>query len=1179
MKRLLFLCAVMSALTFAQESRGTFSGSVTDSSGAAIANVKVQAVETRTGTKSSVVSETSGAYTIPFLAPGAYELSAEASGFKKFVRQGITLNAGEHPVIDIRLEVGGITESVEVHADAPLLATANPTIGQVITTAEVEDIPVNGRTPMMLDNLALGVISTFEPGPVRPFDNGAPNQISIGGASVRRNEVLLNGAPNAGFGNDMAYSPMQDAVEEVRVNLFDMDASFGHTMGGTVNLVTKQGTNAFHGVANIFNQTSVVDANNFFNNAKGVPRPPYHQNQYGITGGGPVWIPKVWDGRNRLFWFFGYEGMRDSDPANSPLETGNPVNLTTVPTAAERKGDFSALLGVPGSNNYTIYDPFNAQQQGTQIARPPFPANIIPQERLNPIALNYLKYFPLPNTAGLADGRQNYVINAVDSDAYDNELGRLDVNATDRNKLSFDVRHNFRKQNKNDFFGNPATGNFLFRMNQGVGIDDVYTIAPTVVAEVRGNWTRYEEHHFSPADGIDPTLLGFPGYIAATAQAPMLPYLVFTNTTISAGARAGFEPLGYNGDGTNYSDSWQLFGQVMKIHGNHTLKVGTDMRQYRWSAFTYGNPSGTYTFCCNSSSTSTSTFTNNPAVSTASSPIGQDFAAFLLGLPSSGSLDLNAHSTVQSRYFAFFVHDDWRVKSNLTLNIGLRWEHDTPEIERFNRAVDGFDPTATNPITAAATAAYAASPNSLLPVSQFKALGGLTFAGPDNRDVYSTKSAIFSPRFGFAWTPAKLGTKTVLRGGIGVLVDPIQMPQPNQAGYSQSTQMIVTNNSFLTPAATLSDPFPNGFVLPAGSSKGTGTFLGQAISFYNPNIRNPYALRWEFSVQRQLPGQMVLEVAYIGNHGMRQLINRQLDGIPRQYLSTSLVRDNAVIAQLTGTTANPFKGLLPNSTSMNGSSVQLQQLLAPFPQYPVPTPPQSTSNGIVETAANDGSSYYESLNIRLQKRFTDGLTLINNFIWNRLIDRLGYLNDSDPVPEKRISGDSRPFRNVLAATYKLPIGRGRKLNLPSRWLDALAGGWGLSGVYTLQSGPTLSWGNYIYFGGPLNLVANNPNGPTFDTTRFDSTSTHQLADNIRYFDTQFNNLRRDRTNQLDLSMDKNFRFGERRYLQVRIEAYNVPNHVTFGNPQTNPTSGTAFGTIGSQANTPRRIETGLRLVW
>ena len=658
--------------------------------------------------------------------------------------------------------------------------------------------------------------------------------------------------------------------------------------------------------------------------------------------------------------------------------------------------------------------------------------------------------------------------------------------------------------------------------------------------------------------------------IAGTAQFLTMPYIVFNSTSVSAGARAGFEPLGYNSDGTNYSDIYQLFGNVVKIRGNHTLKMGTDIREYRYSLYTFGNPSGTYTFNGN--------FTNNPAVSN-STVFGQEMAAFLLGLPSSGSLDLNAQSTVQDHYLAFFLNDDWRVKPNLTLSLGIRWEHDFPEIEWHDKSLNGFDPTASNAASAGAVAAYATAPNALLPAGQFHALGGPTYAGSSSPNVYNTPSKIFSPRFGFAWTPHAMGNKTVIRGGFGVLVDPIQLPAPNQPGFSQQTTLTATNNNYLTPAATLSDPFPNGFLLPAGSSKGASANLGQTITFYNPNPRDPYTIRWQLSVQRQLPFSTVLEVAYIGSHALHLPITTQLDYIPAQYLSKSLLRDNTVINQLSGTTPNPFKGLVPTASSLaTPSTVALQQLLTPFPQYIVPTPPSATSNGIVEQGNNAGSSYYQSLNIRLQKRFTNGLTLINNMIFNKLIDRLAYLNDSDPLPEKRLSSDSRPFREVLASTYDLPIGRGLKVNLRNRIVDSIVGGWQISGILTLQSGPTLSWGNYIYFGGPLNLQPHQPNALAFDVTQFVTPSASQLADNIRTFDNQFNNLRRDMVKQLDTTLSKAFKITERKYIQFRFEAFNITNRVTFGGPQTNPTN-SAFGTISSQANTPRRVESGLRLVW
>jgi hypothetical protein len=1161
--RILFASVLLvGGVLFAQEYRGTFSGSVTDAQGAAIPNAKVVVTETQTGTKASTVSGVTGEYTIPFLAIGTYDIAAEAAGFKKFTQKGVTLSAGEHPVIDIRLEVGAVSEEVTVTAEAPILVTANPSLGQVITAAEVEDVPVNGRTPMMLDNLAMGVISTYEPGPVRPFDNSAPNSISIGGAPSTRNEVLLNGAPNAGQTNQMAYSPMQDAVTEVRVNAFDMDAANGHTMGGTVNMITKGGTNSLHGSAYIYNQTSAVDANSFFNNAKAVPRPPYHQNQYGITSGGPVFVPKIFNGKNRVFWFFGWEGMRDSDPANSPLETGNPENFTSVPTAAERQGDFSALLKL-STNAATIYDPNSGVLSGTLVSRTPFANNIIPTSRLDPVALKYLNYFPQPNTAGLASAQNNFLVDAVDSDGYDNELGHLDINISDRNRLSFDARHNYRAQNKNNFLGNVASGNYLYRINQGATLEDVQTITPTLVADIRFSWARYIENHSSPSDTVDPTSLGFPSYIDANSEFKMLPYITFSSTSTSGGARASFEPLGYNSDGTNYNDIYQFFGQVMKNHGNHNIKIGTDLRMYRWSAYTFGNPSGTYSF--------TGTWVNSPAVAN-STVFGQDFAQFMLGVPTNGSLDLNTQTTAQDKYLGLFINDDWRVRSNLTINLGLRFDHDFPETERYNRSVNGFDATAANSASAAAAAAYAANPQPQWPASNFKALGGLTFPSSSNRNIYNTNSHIISPRAGFAWTPNLWDNKTVIRGGIGILVDPIQLPTPNSPGFSQQTTIPLPSPLIPPVLSTLSNPFPNGFLAPSGSSKGASTFLGNSITFFNPNSRNPYTLRWEFSVQRQLPGQMVLEAAYIGAHTMHQPISTNINYAPRQFLSTSLARDNTVITALTGSlaNANPFKGLIPSVSSFNGTSTTLQQLVVPFPQFPF--------NGVTMQNNPAGSSYFESLNVRLQKRYGHGLILINNFIWNRLEDRLAYLNPSDPAPEKRVSSDSRPLRNIMTATYQLPIGRGRTVNLQRRWLDTLVGGWQVSGVYTLQSGPVLGWGNYIYYGGPLNLQPNQPNGTAFDITRFNMVSAQQLANNIQTFDNQFNNLRRDRTNQFDTSLDKNFRFGESRYVQIRFEAFNILNHCTFSAPNTTPTNA-AFGTIGAQANTPRRLETALRLVW
>jgi hypothetical protein len=1180
--RLIAALVLLPAALLAQETRGTISGTVTDAQGAAVPKATVTATEVGTGTKATAVTGDSGAYTIPFLAQGEYQVSADSPGFKQGVRKGVVVDAGGHPVVDLKLEVGAASESVTISADVPMIESANASIGQTVTTEEVEDLPVNGRTPMMLANLAMGVISTFEPGPVRPFDNGAPTSISMGGAPSGTNESLLNGSPNAGFGNAMAYSPPQDAVTQVRANAFESDASYGHTGGGVVNVITKSGTNGFHGALYEFNQTSFLDANGFFTNKSGNPRPPYHYNQYGLVVSGPVWIPKVFDGRNKMFWMFSYEGLKDSDPANSPLETGSPVNYATVPTVAERSGDLSALLKV--SSTYQIYNPYSGVNTNGVITRQPFAGNIIPSSLLSPVSQALLKYFPMPNNPGIptangiTNGLGNYTVNAIDSDGYDNELGRLDYNIGDNHRISFDVHHNYRVQNKNNYFNNIATGNILYRINQGVGLDDVYTLNPTTVLDIRGSWMRYTEIHASPNDGFDLTSIGLPAALNSQVELRQLPYITFNSTSVSNGGETTFQNLGYNGDGSNIYDAFQLFGTLSKIHGNHTLKAGADIRQYRWSAYNAGTPSGSFAF-------TNSSWTNGPNSTSAAAPLGQDFAAFLLGLPNTGSVTANAQSTSQSMYYSFFIQDDWRARSNLTLNLGLRWEHDTPTTERYNRATNGFDPTATNSASAAAAAAYAANPvlASNLPANQFKALGGLTFPTSNSPNLYDTKSSIFSPRIGVAWTPKALGSGTVIRAGFGIFVFPIEIigngetgsaVTLNQQGFSQTTTY--TSSNGVTPAGSLSNPFPNGLLPPTGSAAGASTFLGQSISFLNPAIRNPYSIRYNLSIQRQLPGQVVLEVAYIGNHSVHLPVTTQLNYIPRQYLSTSVIRDaadTAAINFLGQTVANPLKGLLPNGGTLNNPSITAQQLVLPYPQFPL--------NGVTYQDNGAGESYYSSFNVRLQKRLSNNLTLINNFIWNRLTDRLAYLNDSDPSPEKRISSDSRPLREVLAAVYELPIGRGRKINFQNRIVDSVAGGWVINGNLVFQSGPPLVFSTYVpYNGQPINLNNHQPNGNALNTGAFITASTLQPSDFIRTFDLQFNNLRRDATKNLDFSLLKKFNFTDsgKTYLQFRFETFNITNRVTFGAPQLVPTAAN-FGQISTQANTPRRIQTGLRLVW
>lgn len=1148
-RNILLLFCVCLCTGWAQEYRATLTGRVIDAQEAVIPNVRITAINQNTGAKSETTSTAAGEYTIPFLAPGEYTVSAEMPGFKKYIRENFQLSTGERIGLDIRLEVGQSVESVTVNAEAPMLNTESATVGQVIGSHQVENMPLNGRTPLVLAQLSMGVTPNSDPKFSRPFDNAGPSDMSMGGAPSRTNELLTDGAPNTTGNSRVAYNPPVDAVDEVRVHTFEADAAYGHTGGGTVNVVLKGGSNAFHGVLYEFNQVSALAATPFFTNLAGLTKPVTRYNQYGVNGGGPLWVPKVFNGRNKVFWFFAWEGIKDSFP--------EPIT-TTVPTAAERTGDFSALLKL--GSQYQLYDPNTGVAQGTRISRKPFDGNIIPMDRLNSIAKGFLQFWPLPNQVGRPDGRDNYLANSVRTDVYDNELGRLDFNLSEKNKMFWNFHHNDRVENRGNLFNNIATGNFLGRINWGSVFDDVYTINSATLVNVRLAWNRFVESNIRPSSGFNPTTLGFPSLIAANSPKLVLPRIDFS----TCGNHNNFECLGDSGGDRTPFDIFQIFGDVVKIMGKHSLKMGTDIREYRESAASYGNSSGAYTF--------RSDWTRGPLDNSTSSPLGQDFAAFMLGLPANGNsaagnFQLQASRTNQAKYVSVFIQDDWRARSNLSLNIGLRFERDLNTTERFNRTLIGFDPSTPNPISAAATAAYAANPIALLPAAQFKVNGGPLFASAANPDVYQTRPGYFSPRFGFAWTPHVLGSHTVVRGGTGVFVFPLGTLGINQPGFSRTTDVVQTQNGYLTPYATLSNPFPGGILYPTGSSLGLTTNLGQGITFYNPHPLNPYSIRWEFGIEHQFPGQIVLETAYEGNHAVHLQVDRPLNFIPARYLSTSPFRDQATIDLLSSNVKNPFAGLIPGTT-LNGSTVQLQTLLQPFPEF----------GGITMSQNNDGSSYYHALDVRFEKRYSRGLNLLANYVWSRTIERLSRLNNSDPLLEKRVSQVDRPQRLVLSGSYELPFGQGKPLSFhSSKWANRVAGGWVINGIYNYQSGQPLDWGNLIYLGGDLRYNARNIDN-AFVTTNFITASNQQLGSNIRTFPSRFGNLRADATNNLDASLLKNTFMSERLNLQLRFEAFNALNHAVFSGPNLSATS-SSFGKITNQNNLSRGIQLGARLVW
>jgi hypothetical protein len=1112
--------------------------------------VNVTATKSDTNSQFSTFTNTDGLYTIPFLPPGPYDLAAEVTGFKKYVQSGLQIGSDTRVAQDITLSVGANTESVTVTADATQIESVTASAGQVITTHEIESLPVNGRAPMDLAILGYGVVNTGVRDQNRPFENSGFSTFAMGGAPTGANAALLDGVPNIGtlgtINTRVAFSPPVDSVEDVKVEAFNVDASYGGFGGGTVEVTTKGGTNQLHGSASEFNQVSALAATPFFANAASAGKPPYRQNLWSTTVGGPVWIPRVINGKDRLFFFFSYEGFQDA--------YATPAYFT-VPTADEIRGDFSHLKSLNNaSKNYTLYDPSTAVLKGGMVSRTEFPSNVIPQARLNPIATKFLSlYMPPPNTAGIYDDTRDFLAPENTIDKYHSFSGRADVNISNSNKLTVSGRQsNWCQTGPLDLVENLAYEQHpICRDLWGGMIDDVHTFSPTFFSDLRLGFNRYDQYSFQPSQGYDPGQLGFPSYIAANSPHLMIPVFTFSDGYAGNAATSSYyinQPYA----------TYQIFNSYTKVLGKHSLKFGGQILLQDFINLNWQNSTGGYTFDAGTWVKATSTV--------AAPTLGGSMAEFLLGLPTGGEFDIYSPSKNDSWYDVLFLTDDWHARSNLTFNLGLRWEYGVPTTESHNRQTVGFDPAAINQVTQPALAAYAKNPLPQLPMGAFQPTGGLLFATPGHRSAYTTSHHAFAPRFGVSWSPAPLHNKTVIRAGMGIFYYNYGVQLGQQPGFSAINQYVATNDSFLTPATDLSKPFPN-IQQPLGGAQGVNTYLGQSFSTYNPELENQYSLRWTFDIQQQLSPDTVVEVGYIGNHSVHLTTNYSLTSLPAQYLSTLPVRDNATIAALGAIVPNPFAGLLPG-TSLNGATTVVSNLLHPFPEF----------SGITELNLNNGGSYYHALNVKIQRRLSRGLQFVVNYEHSRLMEHVSYLNGGSYALEKRVSTYDRPNSLVLSGTYELPVGRGKSYGSQmSRPLDFVLGGWSLSSIYTLHSGAPLAWGNLIYYGGDLHYNAENVDH-AFDTTRFNTVTTQQLSQNFRTFPSQFNNLRADHTNNIDVTLTKTFRIRERARVQFRAESFNLCNKPLFAAP--NLTANNAsFGTIASQTNNPRYIQFGLRVTF
>ena len=1209
-KRLLSLLSILllvpvATTTWGQISSATITGSVKDSTGAVVTKAAIVATEVSTGVQTKSISNERGQYTFSSLLTGNYTISATASGFRRFVRTGVFVASGDNVTVDIPLAVGDISATVVVTEAPPLLGTEDANLGQTVTNDLLEDLPLSGRNPLTVVQFTVGVVATTSPSGVRPFDNSGAAGFSVGGLPNKNGEVDMDGAPDNASDNAPGYVPPIDTIREVSVKVFSSDATYGHSGGLFVNQVTKSGTNRLHGSLSEFLQNSYLNAENFFarrtNNYK---IPVSRQNQYGGTIGGPIYIPKVFDGRKKMFFFFGYEGFADS---------GSSSGFTSVPTAAERKGDFSGLLALGGPlpgpaecpggpagptyNSQAIFDPASGHinQQCAALGytvydRTAFPNNNITLGTLplSSVALATLKYFPLPNanTVGpnAATGQNNYFANLSKSgDRYNNEIGRLDY-YLGHHRLFLTGRHNERQQYINQNFGpdDPATGNYLYRINWGGTLGDTYTINSSTVMDIRLNYTRFSQPTYTAGDGFDAASLGLPN-LSTTHH--IFPRLYFQSIYPLGTDQSGFT------DGTAPFNSDDMFINILKTKGLHTVNFGMDGRKFQKGNFNFGNSSGAYYFDGSFDAAYSSDYYG--------AAVRGDVADFLLGLPSSANYDYNAHSVGNQTYLGVFLQDNWRVTRNLTLNSGLRVDKDFSPNEREATANNGFDTTNVSPFNAAATANYASKPNAILPVSAFKVLGGLTFNSPGNKLISTFPSVMFSPRFGFAYQ-LPFVKNTVMRGGFSIFVLPI-FPFNNaipQQGFSQNTQAPIVPYAPPTGPGTLSNPFPNGIVMPTGSTLGLATFGGNGITFLDPVIRNGYSERWHLNFQHQFPGNWLFDIFYEGSTGRRLPINRQLNFVQRQYETT------ASNPNLSAAVPNPFYGIIPNGGSLNSNpTIALSQLLMTYPQF----------TGVTEYNVPIGSSIYHALDISIQHRFGSGLSLNAVYQWSKLMEAVSFLNANDPAPEYRLSQFDHPTHAVISMSYAFPYGRGRRFGGKApRWLDLPLGGWNVASSWFYQQGAPLSLGNFTPTGEPLHYNArqatqffdtNNAPGktcPAFNINAFINTVTTpgnaasaalacqateasaygpQPVNNIRVFGDQYSNIRQDAINEWDASVLKDFNIVTGTYFEMRLEAFNVNNRPMFGTPNLSPGSG-SFGQITGTAYTANRVvQIGARLVF
>ncbi len=1156
-------------------SSATFSGSISDPSGARIADASVTISSAEKGITRTFKTDSEGNFSFALLPAGTYVLTVEAKGFNTFKQEGITLEVGQSASQSVSLKIG-VSERIEVVSTAPLLQTDNANIGEEVSAKQVTELPLNLRNVFNFVQLNSSVNNLSQQQLLQSGgEQGTADQdvsfFNFGGGFFGTTAFLLDGAwDSIGSWGGVIYVPSPDNVQEFKVQQNSFTSQYGWSTGNVVNVITKSGSNSLHGTAYDYLRNGKLDANYFFNGKNGQPKQNSHRNQFGVSVGGPVYIPGIYRQRDKTFFFFNYEGHRQNDPLTAGQDT--------VPTPAFRTGDFSALLGaqLTGAAGQdalcrpvlagSIYDPFSTRQVNATCAvanvdptkaiaigqlvwiRDPIAGNNLANSLhgIDPIGQKLVNFYPQPINTQLAGNWNAAGLGGNNSDEYS---GRIDHNIGDRTRLY--GRYSYKREFKDvspAYFGadnpaGPGQRNPNNRYNIALGVSQVFT--PTFTMSGNAGLMHWVEGNDVQSNGFKVSSLGLPSFLdPVSPEYPAISTSGYRGQGPQQGAGQGQFPRGATSGSLDFV---KMLGRHQISFGYMAVALDENGGRFHTTNFSFDN-----------------VFTAGPNPTQITANTGNTIASMMLGTPASGGTGIAVSQVSRAWLHGLYLQDDWKVTPKLTLNLGIRWEVERPVTDRYDR-LSTFDYNAVNPISTEVDQNYT---------------GQVDFANSGRRGQYDTNFKHFAPRLGFAY---QLMPKLVVRGGYGIFF-PRQFPGvPVIQGYTSETPYVASTNG-VGPCAgcSLQNAFTDGLVPVVGNSSGGLTNVGFDVSSVPRNRKTYYDQQWTLGFQYAPSRNDVFDITYVGNHSVHVLSSglnyNQLD---QKYLSMGNALDTLV--------PNPFFGTITASgCGLSNPTVQQGQLLRPHPEF----------CGINEQQVPAGDGSYNALDLNYTHRVTQGLTLMASYTFSKFLDNVGgpnaWANASsnfgenirsvyDLAAEKSVDANDITHSFVLSYVYELPVGKGKKFGSDMNGvMNAIVGGWQTTGVATFKGGFPLRINvnnqNEFGLGQNANVVADyhishQSVNQWFNTAAFAAPDKWDLGNAPRYF----SDLRSPGYNNWDISIQKYFPIHESVRLQFRLDMFNAFNHANFYKPDTNLASGT-FGQL-TGAFSPRTMQAALKLYW